>query len=323
MLYAAGFALRALGQLKESTQLMQAVLDAYISQQKWKSAAIAASNLSDTYLNIGELAQALDDARQSVKFADLSGEGFQQFSKRSTLANTFHQVGRLAQAEETFRQAERLLKKKRQAEHEQMLQQRRQAKWMRYKRPPRSPILSSLQGFQYCDLLLNQGKYQEAMIRAKRILATVTQHGQFLNIALAYLSMGRAYLIKAKRENTGNFAQATDYLKRAVDGLRQAGTLHLLPSGLLGRAELYRNTGEFERARADLDEAMRIATRGSMGLHEADCHLEYARLYLAQGKNEQARASWAKAKEMIERMGYHRRDRDVREIDEQLRAAGV
>ena len=50
---------------------------------------------------------------------------------------------------------------------------------------------------------------------------------------------------------------------------------------------------------------------------------EYARLHVAQGKNEQARASWAKAREMIERMGYHRRDRDVQEIDEQLRAAGV
>src|SRR5205085_10632146 len=106
------------------------------------------------------------------------------------------------------------------------------------------------------------------------------------------------------------------------DGLRQAGTLHHLPRGLLARAELYRVKGAFERARADVDEAMRIATRGSMGLHEADCQLEYARLYLAQGKNEQARARWVKAVAMIERMGYHRRDRDVREIDEQL-TAGV
>lgn len=60
-----------------------------------------------------------------------------------------------------------------------------------------------------------------------------------------------------------------------------------------------------------------------MGLYEADCHLEYARLYLAQGKAAQARASWDKAQEMVERMGYHRRDKDVREIEEQLRAAGV
>lgn len=58
--------------------------------------------------------------------------------------------------------------------------------------------------------------------------------------------------------------------------------------------------------------------------------MEYARLYLALGGKEQSQAdekvAWEgreKAREMIERMGYHRRDKDVREIDEQLKAAGV
>jgi hypothetical protein len=81
--------------------------------------------------------------------------------------------------------------------------------------------------------------------------------------------------------------------------------------------------GEFDHARADLDEAISIASRGGMGLHQADCHLRYARLYLAQGEGKKAWDSWAKAREMIERMGYHRRDKDAREIDEQLKAAGV
>jgi hypothetical protein len=55
-----------------------------------------------------------------------------------------------------------------------------------------------------------------------------------------------------------------------------------------------------------------------MGLYEADCHLGYARLHVAQGEKEKARASWEKAREMIERMGYHRRDKDVAEIGRQL-----
>jgi hypothetical protein len=48
-----------------------------------------------------------------------------------------------------------------------------------------------------------------------------------------------------------------------------------------------------------------------MGLHKADCHLEYARLYLAMDKKEDA-------KKMIHKMGYHRRDVDVEEIEEKL-----
>ena len=63
---------------------------------------------------------------------------------------------------------------------------------------------------------------------------------------------------------------------------------------------------------------MTIATRGGMGLHEADCHLEYARLYLAMEKKEKARESLSKAKEMIQEMGYGRRQKDVKEIEGQL-----
>ena len=301
VLAVAGFALRALGQLKESTQPTQAGLEADVSLKDWKNAAISAGNLSETYLTIGDLSQALTYARQSVEFADQSGDSFQRMVNRITLADALHQAGRWSEAEEAFREAEKM-------------QKERQSQF---------PILYSVQGFRYCDLLLAQGKYQEVQTRAGQTLAWATPQGFLLDIALDCLSIGRACLLQAQREATGNFAEATDYLKRAAEGLRQAGQLDDLPRGLLARAELYRVKGEFARAQVDLDEAMRIATRGGMGLHEADCHLEYARLYVAKGEWAEARASWAEARGMIERMGYHRRDRDVEEIDEQLKVAGV
>jgi tetratricopeptide (TPR) repeat protein len=103
-----------------------------------------------------------------------------------------------------------------------------------------------------------------------------------------------------------------------VDGLRQAGTLHHVPRGLLARAELYRVKGEFERAQHDIKEAMTIAERGEMGLHQADCHLEYARLNLAMGDVDRAREHLAIAIKMIEQMGYHRRDNEVEELEAML-----
>jgi tetratricopeptide (TPR) repeat protein len=292
-----GFDLRSLGKLLEATQPMQASLEAYILHKMWNHAAITACNLSETYLTIGDLPQALTYAQQGVEFADQSDDDFEQIVARGEVANTLHHLGRLSEAENAFLETEEMQKR----------------------REPHFPIIFSLGGFMYCDLLLDQGKYQEVQARARQTLAWATTAGVLLDIALNCLSIGKAYLLQAQREATGNFAEATDYLKRAVDRLRQAGNLRHLPLGLLARAELYWVKGEFDRAQADLDEAMRIATRGSMGLHEADCHLEYARLYLAQGEKEQARASWAQAREMIERMGYHRRDKDVQEIEEQLK----
>ena len=55
-----------------------------------------------------------------------------------------------------------------------------------------------------------------------------------------------------------------------------------------------------------------------MHLYEADCHLGYARLYLAMGEKDRARESLGIAKGMIDKMEYHRRDGDVEELEEEL-----
>jgi hypothetical protein len=65
-------------------------------------------------------------------------------------------------------------------------------------------------------------------------------------------------------------------------------------------------------------EALVIAERGSMGLHQAVCHLEYARLHLVMGEKGKARESLLKAKTMIDKLGYHLRDKDVKDIEGQL-----
>ena len=102
-----------------------------------------------------------------------------------------------------------------------------------------------------------------------------------------------------------------------MDGLRRAGTQDYLPRGLLARAALRRVTGAHDRARGDLDEALSIATRGGMRLHEADCHLEYARLCLATGETEAAREHLARAKALVAETGYHRRDGEVAALEQE------
>ena len=61
-----------------------------------------------------------------------------------------------------------------------------------------------------------------------------------------------------------------------------------------------------------------MATRGSMRLLEGDCHLEYARLYLATGDKDTAREHLVKARDMIKEMGYHRRDPEVEALEAEL-----
>jgi hypothetical protein len=70
-------------------------------------------------------------------------------------------------------------------------------------------------------------------------------------------------------------------------------------------------TGAFALARKDLDEAFSIATRCGLRLHEADAHLGYARLFLAEGAPAAARPHLTEARKLIEATGYHRRDGEL------------
>jgi tetratricopeptide (TPR) repeat protein len=300
VLNAAGFCLRALGRLQDAAGPMQVALKAYISQEDWKSAARVANNLSEINLTIGDPLQALEFARRSVAMADRSGDKFWQIVPRTVLADALHQAGQAEEAKAAFRQAEEM-----------------QIKW-----EPKKPILHSVRGFRYCDLLLDQGKHKEVKERAAQTIEWAKQHLGPLGIALDNLSLGRAWLLQSRQAGADDYGQAAEFLQRAVDGLRQAGVMDYLPRGLLARAELRRVRGDYQRARTDLDEAQRLAERSQMGLHLADCHLEQARLCLATGEREEARAHWTKAKEMIEKMGYHRRDGEVAEIEAQLKADG-
>jgi len=294
----AGFDLRALGRLSESAQPLRKALEITIPQKDWRNAAQYATNLSGLYLTIGDLAKALDYAEQSVRLIDKSNEALRKAAFRTALADALNQIGRQKEAEDTFKTAEEMQKGFQ----------------------PEYPFLYSVQGFRYCDFLLEQGKYGEVLNRASQTLewAKQAREANLLDIALDRLSLGSAYLLKAQVEK-GDFTKAVEHLDQAVNGLRQAGTQHHIPRGLLARASLHRIQKDFDRAKHNVDEAFTIASRGGMGLHLANCHLEYARLYFDMGEKEKARRNLATAKEMIDRMGYHRRDKEVQELEGKLK----
>ncbi|TFH47801.1 MAG: tetratricopeptide repeat protein [Methanothrix sp.] len=289
-----GFYLLALSMQAEAAQPLKASLEAYIAQEDWFNAARAACNLKELHLTMGDLVLALEYAEQSVKLADRSGDDFMLMYSRTTLANALHEAGRLPEAEAAFQEGEEMQKE----------------------RQPKYPFMHSVQGFRYCDLLLGQGKYRDVKSRAEQTIEW--EDGRLLDIALDHLSLGRAHLLQARQVGSKDFIQAAEHLNQAVDGLRQTEVLDFIIPGLLFRAELSRVQGAFENAQRDLDEAMTIAKRGEMMLYQADCHLEYARLSLTMGENEKAQEHLATAKEMVGKMGYHRRDGEVEELEGML-----
>jgi tetratricopeptide (TPR) repeat protein len=285
------FGLRALGRLREAIQPMKASFELMVELKEWKQSAIAASNLSELMLTLGEVKEAVEYGSRSVTHADRSGDADWKYASRTAHADALHQRGQLEEAEALFREAEALQRE----------------------RQPEYTFLYSLRGYQFCDLLLgqDQNNYQEVMERAEKALELVTKVGDLLSIALDNLTLGRAWMIKAEKEGIRNFRRALDYLDRAVEGLREAGTQNMLPLALLARAACFRLQENFSSAWEDLSEAKEIAELGEMKLHLVNYHIEAARVSSAEGKDEDARLHFETAGKMIKETGYHRRDEEI------------
>lgn len=317
LLNLAAFRLRALGRLNEALEPMRAGLERAIRQEDWENAAIYASNLSELELTLGQVVDAVRDGEQSVEFADRSGNAFRQMARRTTLANILHQQGNRQSALDRFREAEA----------------------MQAQRQPTYPLLYSLRGFRYCDLLLaavEHAAWQRQLASAfwpgvgrdegLEACQAVEQRGMqalkivlngsrsLLDIALNHLTLGRAALFRAVLNSSASgdqqatITQATQELTAAVDGFRTAGQQDYVPRALLPRAWLHAIKGDPTAARADLDEAWQIASRGGMRLHMADIHLHRARLF-------RDRAELQKARVLIEECGYGRRREELADAE--------
>jgi hypothetical protein len=308
--------LRAIGRLTEALQPMRAGLEMAVRQQDWKNAAILASNLSELKVTLGLLTQAAADAGQSVTYADLSGNSFQQVVNRATAGDRLHQSGQRAEAGALFAEAEQMAKL----------------------RPPEFKMLCALQGFRYCEWLVARteqsawlavlcaGRFQIARFPSdidppatawseiEKLATTTIQYGKsfysLLSAAFDHLTLVRVNLYRAILAHPlPQPSLDLPDVAAAVNGLRASGRLDYLPMGLFTAALYHFVRGDHPACRAALDEAQQIAERGPMPLYLADIHLHRGRLF-------RDCAEIAKARTLIDRHGYGRRNQELADAEE-------
>lgn len=287
LLNAAGFCLRGLGRLAETVEPSQAALEMATQQQNWQNAARQADNICELLVTLGRLSEALTTGRQAVELADRCGGAFFRMLTRATLADALHQSGEAAEAGRWFVEAEAM-----------------QREWQ-----PAYPLLYSVRGFQYCDLLLGQGQVGEVRRRSVQLIQWQQPSDSILDIALDHLSLGLA------EAAAGEASAAAGSLECVVDGLRRAGVQDNLSRGLLARAAFRREQGQFGAAGRDLAEVRRIAGRGGMRLFLIDAELEEVRLRRAEGRAVDPEI-FPRLRAAIAETGYHRRDAELKALVE-------
>jgi hypothetical protein len=332
LLNIAAMGLRAQGRFTETLGPQRAALHINEQMQDWSGAAVAASNLSQVEAILGAIGAALETTELSIQLADRSGNTFWIIGSRTSHADLLFAAGRQREAELLFTEAER-----RQREYR-----------------PEYPLLYSLQGFQYCELLVAKGDVAAARDRAISTVSIAQQNGWLLNIALDTLTLGRASLALALGSTENQYDEhrrqnariAYERLDEAIAGLRSASLSEFSIRGLLARAIFRRNVGDWEGTSRDLAEVEEIAEPGSMQLFLCDAALECARLAFARSEafaplngltddsppkstppgdgelsalHDEATRHLAIAAAYIEKCGYRRRDEELVELQAVLR----
>jgi SIR2-like domain/AAA ATPase domain len=156
----AALALRAQGRFAEALPSMHAALRRDEEEKHWGNAAIAAANLSGAELLAGEAVAAVIAAERSVAHADRSRDELLMMARRATLAEVLHATGKHDEATDLFADAEQRQKRKQ----------------------PEYPLLYSVRGYGYCDLLLANGNHAAARDRASQTL----EWGKITELATRY-----------------------------------------------------------------------------------------------------------------------------------------
>jgi hypothetical protein len=297
-----------------------------VTQPDLGNAPIATNNLSELELLLGQIGQAMEDARLAVEYADRSGKTFQKIARRAIYANVMQQSGASPEALILFEEAERI-----------------QTEW-----EPKYLKLYSVQGFLYCELLLAEAeraawqvqcgdaspklaggiashtsRLKEVEERAEQARECAIQNNfSLLSHAVDQLTMGRVLLYSSVLGQ--GTSEQLNAIEATVDALCRAGAQQYLPLGLLTRSWLRVRQGDLIGAQADLDEAREIAERGPMPLHQADILLHRARLFFCEatypwrnedGTPRSAKLDLAEARRLIEKHGYWRRKEELADAE--------
>ncbi|MBK8561910.1 MAG: hypothetical protein IPN76_00760 [Saprospiraceae bacterium] len=293
----AGYNYKSIAKLPESVSTLKKSLKIHLEQNNLLEACKISHLLSESLLESGDLKTAAKFAITSVEFAEKTNSMDSVIDSLANYAHIVHQLGKLKKAKKLFFKAE--------------LNQKSSE--------PEYNYLYSIRGYRYSDLLIDLEQFNEVANRVKLTSDWTRNYHSFLDTAINSLIFGRILHCFSLNLYSDEILKRTlEHLDESISILKKGGRLDYLPKALLARATYHRHHRNWQAAEEDLEEVLDIAEPSGMRLHLTDYHLETARLRLAQARPADARPHVAEAARLIEETGYHRRDKELAELQKAL-----
>lgn len=288
----AGSRLRALTRLQEAVEPTSKSLDQAQRMGLTMLVAIRARQLSELQLILGDLAGALYHAAQAVCIVDTQDKQSERIMARVVWADALHAAGFLSEAKMAFQEAEELQRTV----------------------DPEHPLLYSLWGFRYCDLLLHQGLWAEVLDRESKTAnwpeMDLPNGLGLLDVPLGIISLVKCHLAKFDAGQHVDLDHTVALSETAIGKIRNSGKHDFLPLAYLtGASALRRRAGRHvgdpaasrsvKLAEAKLAIASEVADRCGMLCFQVDTALEGCQLAILQEQWVQAREMVRKARECV------------------------
>ncbi|MFL5328596.1 MAG: AAA family ATPase [Gemmataceae bacterium] len=307
VLHDIGYDLRVLGRLEDAIlPLRRSIAIARELAQKSKrptphydAASMRAGNLSGLYLSVGRFDLALKYARMGLQFADRCRENIQRVVETARVADVLSQRGRTQASRKLFQEAENL-----QAQSD-----------------PTRPSLYAYCGFWFCDLLLDEGRYEDVKRRATYALKIAESDRVLFDIGLSHLSLGLGMLQSRRGGEVQSADTIEDHLRRSIEFLEKSAVLDYLPRALLGMSAYYFAIGKPKEAAEQCRATFDLTGETGMHRHEVDCLLMSARISLQLRRRAEARKYLQKVARLVHRIGYRRRLALLSELRANARAS--
>lgn len=238
------FCLATLGRLRDAIGPRLKHFQLFREIEDWENAARASQNLTDMYVSLGQLTRASVAARNSVRYADMSGAKEQRIRSYSCLGLALHHGGKLRRALRTFSFAELIAKK------------------AGYK------YLDRTYGAEYNHVLLDSScklsAINSVIARSQFGLNAAKHDNHLLAQALYCVS-----LIKA-RLYLDDIPSAISMFNDALSAFDRATAPRFLPSLYLLRARIHLTMRDVPSAKSILNEISELITRCDLRIAEIE-----------------------------------------------------
>ena len=309
-----GLRLRGAGRLEEAIELLTPNISSFISDSVPIQGAKSLLNMSELHISCGNLIEAEKYVAKIRENYDLAEPAISEMFL-STYSKILFQKGHAKKSESRLKKAE---KKQRKFTKEH-------------------PFLYSLHGIQYCEILLEKNRANDALKRLKKIYRYSKGKQSIMDMAFCGTTIGKVYM----KQN--NLSKSLAWLEKSMLLSFRVGDVGTVSFCLLCYSAIFRQTLNYQKAVSLLQDTYEMAEPSGMRLHLTDYHLEMARLILAveadptqypeaTSEREQRILPFANQEEpgiltlqghiaevgrLINETGYHRRDAELAELKQQ------